>query len=49
MTNTPIATTEPVANYLLQAMGFEILTPFSLRKGDHGRHRPVAAGRDHSE
>jgi zinc/manganese transport system substrate-binding protein len=29
---TPIATTEPVANYLLEAMGFDILTPFSLQK-----------------
>jgi zinc/manganese transport system substrate-binding protein len=29
---TPIAVTEPVANYLLQAMGFDILTPFSLQK-----------------
>lgn len=30
--NTPIAVTEPVANYMLQAMGFNILTPFSLQK-----------------
>ena len=29
---TPIAGTEPVANYLLEAMGFDILTPFSLQK-----------------
>ena len=29
---TPIATTEPVSNYMLQAMGFDILTPFSLQK-----------------
>ena len=29
---TPIAATEPVANYLLEAMGFDILTPFSLQK-----------------
>jgi zinc/manganese transport system substrate-binding protein len=29
---TPIAATEPVANYLLGAMGFNILTPFSLQK-----------------
>ena len=29
---TPIAVTEPVADYLLQAMGFDILTPFSLQK-----------------
>ena len=29
---TPIAVTEPVADYLLQAMGFDILTPFSLEK-----------------
>lgn len=29
---TPIAVTEPVANYLLQAMGFTILTPFTLQK-----------------
>jgi zinc/manganese transport system substrate-binding protein len=29
---TPIATTEPLANYMLEAMGFDILTPFSLQK-----------------
>lgn len=29
---TPVAVTEPVADYLLQAMGFEILTPFTLEK-----------------
>ncbi len=29
---TPVAVTEPVADYLLQAMGFDILTPFSLEK-----------------
>ncbi len=29
---TPIAVTEPVANYMLEAMGFNILTPFSLQK-----------------
>ncbi|MBV8568652.1 MAG: zinc ABC transporter substrate-binding protein [Methylobacteriaceae bacterium] len=29
---TPIAGTEPVANYMLEAMGFDILTPFSLQK-----------------
>ena len=29
---TPIAVTEPVADYMLEAMGFEILTPFSLQK-----------------
>ena len=29
---TPVAVTEPVADYLLQAMGFTILTPFSLEK-----------------
>jgi zinc/manganese transport system substrate-binding protein len=29
---TPIATTEPVADYLLEAMGFKIMTPFSLEK-----------------
>ena len=28
---TPIAVTEPVADYLLEAMGFDILTPFSLQ------------------
>jgi zinc/manganese transport system substrate-binding protein len=28
---TPIAVTEPVADYMLQAMGFDILTPFSLQ------------------
>lgn len=30
--NTPIATTEPVSDYLLQAMGFNLMTPFSLEK-----------------
>ena len=30
--NTPIAITEPVSDYLLQAMGFKIMTPFSLQK-----------------
>lgn len=30
--NTPIAVIEPVANYLLEAMGFKIMTPFSLQK-----------------
>jgi zinc/manganese transport system substrate-binding protein len=29
--NTPIAVTEPVANYLLEALGFDIATPFSLQ------------------
>ena len=29
---TPVAVTEPVADYLLQAMGFSILTPFTLEK-----------------
>jgi len=29
---TPVAVTEPVADYLLQAMGFNILTPFALEK-----------------
>ena len=29
---TPIAVTEPVADYMLDAMGFDILTPFSLQK-----------------
>ena len=29
---TPVATTEPVADYLLTAMGFKIMTPFSLEK-----------------
>lgn len=28
----PIATTEPVADYLLQAMGFKLMTPFTLSK-----------------
>jgi zinc/manganese transport system substrate-binding protein len=28
---TPVATTEPVADYLLQAMGVDNLTPFSLQ------------------
>ena len=30
--DTPVATTEPVSDYLLQAMGFKIMTPFSLEK-----------------
>jgi zinc/manganese transport system substrate-binding protein len=29
---TPIAVTEPVDDYMLEAMGFDILTPFSLQK-----------------
>lgn len=29
---TPIAVTEPVADYMLEAMGMTILTPFSLQK-----------------
>jgi zinc/manganese transport system substrate-binding protein len=29
--NTPIAVTEPVADYMIEAMGFKILTPFSLQ------------------
>lgn len=29
--NAPIAATEPVANYLLEAMGFDIATPFRLQ------------------
>lgn len=29
--NTPVAVTEPVADYMLQAMGFNIVTPFSLQ------------------
>ena len=29
---TPIAVTEPVANYMLEAMGFAIRTPFNLQK-----------------
>ncbi len=28
---TPVAVTEPVADYMLEAMGFDILTPFSLQ------------------
>ena len=28
---TPIAVTEPVADYMIEAMGFNILTPFSLQ------------------
>jgi zinc/manganese transport system substrate-binding protein len=28
---TPVAATEPVANYMLEAMGFNIRTPFSLQ------------------
>ena len=29
--NTPVAVTEPVANYLLEAMGFDIRTPWGLQ------------------
>ena len=29
--NTPIAVTEPVADYMIEAMGFKIFTPFSLQ------------------
>lgn len=29
---TPVATTEPVSDYLLTAMGFKLMTPFSLEK-----------------
>ena len=29
--NTPVAVTEPVADYMIEAMGFKILTPFSLQ------------------
>jgi zinc/manganese transport system substrate-binding protein len=29
--NTPIAVTEPVADYMIEAMGFKILTPYSLQ------------------
>ena len=29
---TPVATTEPVADYLLTAMGYKLMTPFSLEK-----------------
>ena len=28
---TPVAVTEPVADYMLEAMGFDILTPFTLQ------------------
>lgn len=31
LANTPIAATEPVANYLLEAMGFDVATPFRLQ------------------
>lgn len=30
--NTPVATTEPVSDYLLQALGCKLMTPFSLEK-----------------
>ena len=30
--DTPIATTEPVSDYLLQALGLKLMTPFSLEK-----------------
>ena len=30
--DTPVATTEPVSDYMLQAMGFKLMTPSSLEK-----------------
>ena len=41
---TTVATTEPVADYMLQAAGIDNRTPFSMQAGDHERHRPGAAG-----
>ncbi len=41
---TPVATTEPVADYLLQAMGAKNLTPFVLPGRHHERRRPRAGG-----
>ena len=41
----PVATTEPVADYMLQAAGIDNLTPFSVPGRHHERRRPVAAGR----
>jgi zinc/manganese transport system substrate-binding protein len=32
--DTPVATTEPVSDYLLQTMGFKLMTPFSLEKAN---------------
>ena len=46
---TPIAVTEPVADYMLQAMGFDHPDALQPAEGDHGRHRPVTAGRHHPE
>ena len=42
---TPVATTEPVADYMLQAAGADNLTPVGVPGRHHERHRPLAAGR----
>ena len=42
---TPVAITEPVGDYMLQAAGTKNLTPFTLPGRHHERRRPVAAGR----
>ena len=42
---TPVATTEPVADYMLQAAGIDNLTPFHVPGRHHERHRPLAARR----
>ena len=42
---TPVATTEPVADYLLQAAGADNLHALGLPGRHHERHRPVGAGR----
>ena len=42
---TPVATTEPVADYLLQALGADNRTPVGLPGRRDERHRPVGAGR----
>ena len=40
----PVATTEPVADYMLEAAGIENLTPFSDAGRHHERRRPGAPG-----
>ena len=42
---TPVAATEPVADYLLQAMGAKILTPFVFQADIMNGVDPVAGGR----
>ena len=47
--DTPVATTEPVGDYMLEAAGAKNMTPFTLQADDHERHRPGPSGRDPAE